>query len=390
MTVYATNAVLTGAWTWASGSVFGNLTIASNASLNVSLTNGSDVALLAAKLANAGTVMFQGQGTFELSGIAGGGAFINLAGGVASTTGSTVITNAGFTNEIFVNEGVFSNQSGAAPQHFAANFVNLGVVDSESGVLSFDGAYAQTNGVIRLGINGPQNAGSVNFAGAAPLEGTLEFHLNNGYSPDSGADFVLITYPSFTGGFADTNAAFFFDWVVTVGNQETDVAVVQEVPGAEPPSILSQPVATNVLVGQTVGLSVSVAGTEPFVYQWRFNGVNIPGAMGPSLIFAAAHPALAGAYSVVVRNVAGTVTSTAATLEVQGIQPLYLEPPILGPGTAGFSISSQLSVNYVLERKTALTSPLWTVVQSVTGTGGPILLTDSSAPNNAYYRVQLE
>ncbi len=387
--IYATNAVLGGSWVWSSGTVHGNLTVASNSTLTLSMTNDSQLTL-AAHLWNAGLVSIQGQGTLELDGSAGGGVFENLAGAVLSLAGSAFITAAGATNEVVLNHGIVSNNSGAETNHIAASFVNLGVVDSETGVLSFDGAYTQTNGIMQFGINASNSFGSVNFADPAPLEGTLAFNLNHGYAPDPGAEFVLITYPSFAGGFADTNEAFFFDWQIQAGGRQTAVTALGKVTGAVAPAIVQDPVGTNAMVGQPVTLSANVTGTAPIVYQWRLNGVHIRGAMDPTLVLGPVHPALAGVYSVDVRNAAGAATSVGAEVAVAGLVPVYMVPPILGQGSVAFSVATQLSVVYVLERKTSLTAPSWTVVQSAQGTGLPLLLTDLSAPPTAFYRIGIQ
>jgi hypothetical protein len=59
-------------------------------------------------------------------------------------------------------------------------------------------------------------------------------------------------------------------------------------------------------------------------YEWRFNGQAIPGATGPSLLVSRVTAADAGAYTVVVSNYAGTVTSPPASLTV-------IQPPDLAP-----------------------------------------------------------
>jgi hypothetical protein len=51
-------------------------------------------------------------------------------------------------------------------------------------------------------------------------------------------------------------------------------------------------------------------------YQWRFNGVDIAGATGATLLVSSARPTDAGGYSVVVTNALGSVTSVAAEIAV--------------------------------------------------------------------------
>ena len=88
---------------------------------------------------------------------------------------------------------------------------------------------------------------------------------------------------------------------------------------AERPVITAQPVSVSVLSGSTAVFSV-MATNSPTSYQWRRNGVSVPnttpGANGATLLLPAATADRAGAYTVVVTNGAGSVTSNSATLTV--------------------------------------------------------------------------
>ena len=82
------------------------------------------------------------------------------------------------------------------------------------------------------------------------------------------------------------------------------------------PFITTQPVSLTVAEGQPVTLSVTALGSTPLLYQWKKNGVDIPGATTATLTFATATLAANGNYSVVVSNATGSVTSSAVTLTV--------------------------------------------------------------------------
>lgn len=83
-----------------------------------------------------------------------------------------------------------------------------------------------------------------------------------------------------------------------------------------PPSISSQPADQTVAVGSTATFSVTAAGAVPLSYQWQLNGSNVSGATASSLILPNVQLTNVGAYSVIVTNFAGTVTSSNATLTV--------------------------------------------------------------------------
>lgn len=83
-----------------------------------------------------------------------------------------------------------------------------------------------------------------------------------------------------------------------------------------PPTIIVQPVTQSVIAGNSVFFSVTAVGDPTLVYQWKRNGVNLPGQTLASLTILNAQDANEGAYSVVVSNPFGTVTSVAANLTV--------------------------------------------------------------------------
>ena len=87
------------------------------------------------------------------------------------------------------------------------------------------------------------------------------------------------------------------------------------------PVILRQPVGQFREPLERVTLTVLAAGTGTLHYQWRFYENPIPGATHSSLTFEQVNVAMSGFYSVVVSNLAGTVTSDAAWLRVDPNPP---------------------------------------------------------------------
>jgi len=83
------------------------------------------------------------------------------------------------------------------------------------------------------------------------------------------------------------------------------------------PAITSQPINQTIATGQSVTFSVTATGSPTPVYQWRKDGANIAGATNPALTISNARPLDSGAYSVLISNAAGSVTSTAVTLMVE-------------------------------------------------------------------------
>jgi hypothetical protein len=71
-----------------------------------------------------------------------------------------------------------------------------------------------------------------------------------------------------------------------------------------------------VLEEGTATIRVTVKGTAPFSYQWLLNGVAIVNATNASYVIASVQLSQAGTYSVIISNVAGSVTSSNAVLTV--------------------------------------------------------------------------
>lgn len=88
-----------------------------------------------------------------------------------------------------------------------------------------------------------------------------------------------------------------------------------------PPVVNTQPQSQTVTAGGSVSLTVGADGDAPLTYQWRKEGVEIPGATSNTLAINSARAANAGTYDVLVHNSAGTVTSATATLTVNKAVP---------------------------------------------------------------------
>jgi hypothetical protein len=108
------------------------------------------------------------------------------------------------------------------------------------------------------------------------------------------------------------------------------------------PKIVSQPADNVQPAGQPASFHVTAAGAGPLSYQWRRNGVDIPGATSSWLTISAL-PAENGArFGVAVRGHSGSVTSAAATLTVktaEGAGPVIVSGPADRAVTAGQPVS---------------------------------------------------
>lgn len=117
-----------------------------------------------------------------------------FTGGIVQNSGSGVIRGGGLLN---VSDAVFTNSADIAP-------------GSSAGLLSVTGNYHQSAaGTYRCEVGGVA-AGSLHdrlaVTRSADLNGELAVSLINGFTPSIGDSFVILTYDSFTGAFADTSS----------------------------------------------------------------------------------------------------------------------------------------------------------------------------------------
>jgi len=149
---------------------------------------------------------------------------------------------------------------------------------------------------------------SVSANGTSPLSYRWQFN---------DIDLIESSLPSLT--LTNVQAAHVGDYRVIVtdpfgGNDVSSVAHLTVNP--TPPSVIQQPASQATFVASTVIFQVQATGSEPFTYQWLFNGVPIAGATDSELTLTNVQEEDAGAYSVIVSNEAGSVTSAVAQLTV--------------------------------------------------------------------------
>ncbi|MGA2660189.1 MAG: LamG-like jellyroll fold domain-containing protein [Verrucomicrobiota bacterium] len=111
------------------------------------------------------------------------------------------------------------------------------------------------------------------------------------------------------------------------------------------PFILSQPLNQTVFEGTTALMTVNAGGTAPLTYQWSFDGTNLAGATGSSLVLTNVRFTNAGAYSVIVSNSAGTVASSAAVLTVTCPPALVRAANASGVGSRSVTVPILLAAN---------------------------------------------
>jgi len=144
------------------------------------------------------------------------------------------------------------------------------------------------------------------------------------------------------------------------------------------------------MLGGNASFNVSVSGTAPLNYQWRFNGANILNATNAAYSIHAVGATNTGNFSVVVTNLAGKVTSSNALLTVIVPPTLALEfwagYPLLG-------LNGMLNSNFVVQYSTNLAETNWIILLSLTNLpSSPYLFLDSSGVGQQarFYRALMQ
>ena len=176
-----------------------------------------------------------------------------------------------------------------------------------------------TNRVAKTGTNATF---SVAATGSAPLSYLWYKNgapLTNGGNI-SGATTNVLKISSLT-------AADAGNYTVTVGNAVGSVtSIAASLTILVPPGILTQPVNQSVTVSNPITFTVTATGTAPLHCQWRKGPISIAGATNFSFTIPSAKTTDATNYSAVITNLAGSITSTSATLTVW-VPPALVSQP---------------------------------------------------------------
>jgi hypothetical protein len=146
----------------------------------------------------------------------------------------------------------------------------------------------------------------------------------------SGSGTTSLTLTNVLGADAGQYTVFLLNAAETAASPPAYLAVID-------PIILSPPSSRLLPLGAPAQFSVNAYGTAP-AYQWLKNGVPIAGANAAALAFAGVGDADGAAYSVVVSNGFGSVTSAVATLSVID-PPSIITPAVSLTNNAGTSVT---------------------------------------------------
>ncbi len=139
---------------------------------------------------------------------------------------------------------------------------------------------------------------------------TVQWYKNGVLIP--GATSTSLSFPSLVSGDSGAYTASVSNQYATVVSNVANIYI-----GVVPPYVVAQSSGQTVTSGTDVQLTFFAGGTPPPSQQWYLNGVAIAGATGPILNLTGATRAVAGTYTNVATNSAGTVTSNPMVVTVQ-------------------------------------------------------------------------
>jgi hypothetical protein len=188
-------------------------------------------------------------------------------------------------------------------------------------------------------------------AGTAPL--SYQWMKNGAAIP--GAMSATYTTPATT--ISDTSSQFTITVTNSAGSITSNPAGLNVTPALVAPSITTQPASQAITEGQPATFYVAATGTAPLSYQWMKTGIPITGATASTYTTPVTTRSLSGSqFTVMARNLAGQVTSNAATLTVNAASV----PPVITTQPASQTVTAGQAASFsVIASGTAPLSYLW-------------------------------
>jgi len=264
------------------------------------------------------------------------------------------------TNNLIINT-VQTNNSG----NYTVIVTNLGgsVTSSVATLTVASSPLILTQPADQTVVVGSNATFVVNAIGMGPL--SYQWRVNNGANLVNGSGISGATSNVLTISNVPTNnSGNYYSVIVTnlAGSVTSSNALLTVVSS---PVIIVQPTNQAMGVGETATFSVTAIGIAPLSYQWQINGTNLVDGGNPTnrpiisgsttnvLTISAVEVTNSGNYTVIVTNIAGSVTSSNAVLTVTNFATVISPQPTsqtVGVGsTVEFSIGGQAQTPFFLQ-----------------------------------------
>jgi hypothetical protein len=282
----------------------------------------------ASPLPNSGHgIYFTQQSSFNRVGGAIAGALniiaLNGLSGIAlgpdAGTGNTLLANSIFNNSgLGIDlgaDGVTSNDIGDADDgpNGSQNYPIITDARSANGSTVIDGQLSSvpfTTYHLEFFLN--HSADPSGYGEARTYLGSTQITLN-----DNGTGTFTVYFPV-----AAVHTQFVSAAATDLNGNTSELSPAFQV--RTPPVVNTQPKSTTSPTGDSVTFCAEASGSPPLQFQWRLNGVNIPGATNACYTISSTELANGGSYTVLVGNDLDAVSSSSAFLTLVGTNILTL------------------------------------------------------------------
>ncbi|MEO5803320.1 MAG: PKD domain-containing protein [Verrucomicrobiota bacterium] len=293
------------------------------------------------------------------------GATVNFTATADDSNGDTLAYYWDFGDKNFGTNGATASKSWSATAEYV---VRCTTTDMKGGV-------ASDSVIVRVGSPTSYRISGQVTTNSAPIQGVRVYASSTLMTyTDSDGTYNLVGLPAGTytlnaqlDGYTLVHPTF--SNPISVGPDATGIDFNAST--VVPPTITSQPQSRAVAAGTNVTFSVTATGDTP-VYRWQFNGAVMANKTNATLTLTNVQLTNAGFYSVIVSNVAGTVTSSNAALTVN------VPPTIAAISNQTVSENALLSFTVTASDPTAATTNLFADFESFQNGAASIMF---RAPN---------
>ncbi len=197
----------------------------------------------------------------------------------------------------------------------------------------------QTSGWLWIVVEAPLNAGATNTIEVLRGDGDL---ILNALLVSNAADLATAQPHRLVQGLSTGDRDDLFAYLRQLDGRDASGVPLEPPapPSPQAPSIVSGPTTQTLAVGNTLSLTVVVAGTGPFTFQW-YCGLTPVGTDSPTFSIPAVQLGDAGEYTVHVTNAQNTAISGPATITVNA--PLAITTSTLPQATIGQTYNTALA-----------------------------------------------
>ena len=179
-----------------------SLLVQSNALVNVLTAAEKD---LGGPMTNYGAVVWTSGPIYLLNDGATWAGIIQNSGSWETRGDLTLGNWFGNSYPAFRNNGLLRKSAGTGTSTMDLVFLNQSAIEPLSGVLAFTRGLSSTAGTIAFGLSNNTSFGQISVSGTASVAGRLGARLLNGYIPDPGLNFSVLSAGTLSGTFTNTD-----------------------------------------------------------------------------------------------------------------------------------------------------------------------------------------